>query len=132
MHEDDYAYDTQLQTVWPDHRLTSPPEVRTPIGYTLRTFEWGDQPHFYRLMALAGWPEWDDERLQPWLERILPQGWFMAVEQSSGRIAASAMCLHDHSTLHPFGGELGWLAGDPAHGGSGLGRLVSPSRWRVW
>ena len=35
------------------------------------------------------------------------------------------MALHDHTAWHPFGGELGWVAGDPAHAGKGLGRAVS-------
>lgn len=34
------------------------------------------------------------------------------------------MGLHDHSDLHPFGGELGWVAADPAHAGKGLGYAV--------
>ena len=125
MKESEYQYATQLQMVWPADRLDSPPEPTLSAGYTLRTFEFGDQPRFYELMALAGWPEWDDDRLQPWLERILPGGWFMAVHEESDLIAASAMCLHSYSALHPFGSELGWLAGDPAHAGQGLGKAVS-------
>ena len=48
----------------------------------------------------------------------------MAVHEASSEIVASAMGLHDHSDLHPFGGELGWVAGDPAHAGKGLGMAV--------
>lgn len=33
--------------------------------------------------------------------------------------------MHDHTEQHPFGGELGWLAADPAHAGRGLGMAVS-------
>lgn len=122
---DEYPYETQLQMVWPERLLDEPPAFELPRGYALRTFEWGDRARFYEVMALAGWPGWDDEKLQPWLERTLPDGWFFAVHQASDQIVASAMCLHSHSTLHPFGGELGWLAGDPAHAGKGLGRVVS-------
>ncbi len=125
MNEQEYAYDTQLQMLWPVRFLHLPPSIELPRGYALRTFEWGDQPRFYEVMALAGWPEWDDERLQPWLERILPNGWFMAVHEESDQIVTTAMCLHDHTALQPFGGELGWLAGDPAHAGKGLGRVVT-------
>ena len=45
----------------------------------------------------------------------------MVVHEASNEIVASAMGLHDHSETHPFGGELGWLAADPAHTGKGLG-----------
>ena len=34
------------------------------------------------------------------------------------------MATHMPSDLHPFGGELGWVAGDPDHSGKGLGRVV--------
>jgi mycothiol synthase len=115
---------TQLQMVWPEHLLAAPPTVRLSPGYNLRAYQPGDEVRFYEVMALAGWPGWNDERLQPWIARILPEGWFMAVHQQSSLIAASAMALHSHSEQHPFGGELGWVAGDPAHAGRGLGMAV--------
>jgi mycothiol synthase len=31
------------------------------------------------------------------------------------------MASHSPCALHPYGGELGWVAGDPAHSGKGLG-----------
>jgi mycothiol synthase len=76
-------------------------------------------------MELAGWPGWNDEKLWPWMARIPPESWFMAVHVESGEIVATAMGLHDHTELHPFGGELGWVAGDPAQAGKGLGMAVS-------
>lgn len=115
----------QLQMVWPDHLLDQPPAVRVAQGYHLRTYRPGDEPRFYEVMALAGWPGWDDERLRPWIARIPPGSWFMAVYTASDQIVATAMGLHDHSDDHPFGGELGWVAADPAHSGQGLGLAVS-------
>ena len=64
----------QLQMVWPEHQLSAPPIARPASGYSLRTFRPGDEPRFFRLMELAGWPGWDSERLQPSLSRILPAG----------------------------------------------------------
>lgn len=115
----------QLQMVWPQHLLTSPPVVSVCSGYTLRTYRHGDEPGFYNVMALAGWPGWNDETLRPWMARIVPESWFMAIHEGSGGIVATAMGLHDHSETHPFGGELGWVAGHPAHVGRGLGKAVS-------
>jgi mycothiol synthase len=115
---------TQLQMVWPEYLLDEPPVVQLPCGYTLRTYQRGDEPRFYEIMELAGWPGWNDEKLQPWIARIPPESWFMAVHKASNQIVATAMGLHDHSDLHPFGGELGWVAGDPAHAGKGLGMAV--------
>jgi mycothiol synthase len=110
--------------VWPERLLNAPPVVRLPPGYGLRTYRRGDEARFYKVMELAGWPGWDDTRLQPWLARIPPESWFMVVHESSGEIVATAMGLHDHSELHPFGGELGWVASDLAHAGKGLGMAV--------
>jgi GNAT superfamily N-acetyltransferase len=114
----------QLQMVWPEHLLDAPPAVHAPPGYTLRTYQPGDEPGWFRLMALAGWPGWDEAKLRPWLARIPPGSWFMVIHQASGEIVASALGLHDHSADHPFGGELGWVAADPAHAGRGLGQAV--------
>jgi len=116
---------TQLQMVWPERLLNVPPAVRLPSGYVLRTYQQGDEPRFYKVMELAGWPEWNDEKLRPWLLRILPEGWFMAIHEESSEIVATAMALHDHTWLFPFCGEVGWLAGNPAHAGKGLGMAVS-------
>lgn len=113
----------QLQMVWPEHLRNSPPAVRPPAGYSLRTHQPGDRPRFFQLMELAGWPEWNEQVLQPWLPRILPRGWFMAIHEETGEIVTSAMALH--SDVYPSGGELGWLASDPAHAGKGLGFSVS-------
>lgn len=115
----------QLQMVWPAPLLHTPPVVHLPSDYLLRTYRPGDEPRFYEVMALAGWAGWDDEKLCPWLMRIAPEGWFMAVHRESGDIVATAMALHDPTWSQPFCGELGWLAGDPAHAGRGLGRAVS-------
>jgi len=113
----------QLQMVWPEHLLDTPPAVRLPPGYTLRTYRRGDEPRFYEVMELAGWVGWNDEKLRPWRSRILPEGWFMAIHGESNEIVATAMALH--SKVYPSGGELGWLACDPAHTGKGLGMAVS-------
>jgi mycothiol synthase len=115
----------QLQMVWPERLLNAPPIVALSPGYRLRTYRRGDESRFYQIMELAGWPGWNDEKLQPWISRVLPEGWFLAVHEGSSEIVASAMALHSHSEQHPFGGELGWLASDPAHAGRGLGLAVS-------
>jgi mycothiol synthase len=115
----------QLQMVWPERLLSAPPVARLVAGYGLRTYRPGDEPRFFRLMELAGWSGWDSEKLRPSLSRILPDGWFMAVHEPSGEIVATAMALHNYSCLQPFQGNLGWLAGDPAHAGHGLGSAVS-------
>jgi mycothiol synthase len=48
----------------------------------------------------------------------------MAVHQASGQIVTTAMATHDPTWMVPFCGEVGWVAGDPAHAGRGLGMAV--------
>ena len=115
----------QLRMVWPAERLGSVPVPVPAAGYTVRTYRPGDEPRFYELMALAGWPGWDGERLSYSLNRILPDGWYVAVHTASGAVVASAMALHNYKGTYPFWGELGWLAADPDHSGRALGLAVS-------
>ncbi len=114
----------QLQMIWPERLLNAPPVARVPPGYSLRTYRKGDESRFYKVMELAGWPGWNDEKLKPWTARIPPESWLMAIHDESGKIVATAMGLHDHSEQHPNGSELGWLAGDPAYASKGLGMAV--------
>jgi mycothiol synthase len=113
----------QVQMVWPRGQEL-PAYAGLPEGYRLRTYQPGDEVSFYRVMALAGWPDWDAEKLHPWLHRILPKGWFMVVEERSGEIVATSMATHDPTWQVPFCGEVGWTAADPAHSGKGLGTAV--------
>ncbi|MEM7531790.1 MAG: GNAT family N-acetyltransferase [Chloroflexota bacterium] len=113
----------QLKMCWPE-RLRQPPAVHVPEGYTLRTYQRGDEPGFYHVMDLAGFKDWDDETLRPWLMKILPDGWFLITHDATGEIVATAMANHNATDQHPFAGELGWVAGHPAHSGKGLGMAV--------
>ena len=116
----------QLRMVWPQDRLHAPPAVTVHSDYDLRVYRPGgeDEAGWYRLMELAGFGLWDEDRLAPLLARILPNGWFFAVQRSTGALVASAMACHEPRPLHPFGGALNWVCGDPAHTGKGLGMSV--------
>jgi mycothiol synthase len=115
----------QVQMIWPESRLSLPPTVNVPAGYKIRTFQQSDQDHYYKLMKVAGWSGWDDQKLHPWLYRILPNGWYMIIHNDSNQIVASCMATHDPTWTTPFCGELAWLAGDPTHSGKGLGTAAA-------
>ena len=114
----------QLKMLWPQRLLHAPPQADAPTGYRLRTHRPGDEGAFYQLMDRAGFKDWDDETLAPWLLKILPDGWYLIEHVASGTLVATAMANHNPQDLHPFGGELGWVAGHPDHAGRGLGRAV--------
>ncbi len=114
----------QLQMIYPIDQQSHPATLHLPAGYALRTYQPGDEPQFYEVMKMAGFGDWDDEKLSPWLRKILPDGWFLIVHQPANRIVATTMVLHNPRDLHPFGGEMGWVAADPSHSGKGLGMAV--------
>ena len=114
----------QLRMVWPSERLQQPPAIVLPEGYALRICREEDHARFFELMDLAGWPGWDAEKLRPWAARLLREGWFVAVHRASDTTVATAMALHDCAEFGAPGGELGWVAADPAHVGKRLGAAV--------
>jgi mycothiol synthase len=114
----------QLRMVWPQRLLQTPPALCLHPDYDLRTYRPGDEPQWIHVMALAGFDGWDDERVRTTMARILPDGWFMALHRATGELVATAMATHNPAEFHQFGGELGWVAGDPAHKGKGLGWSV--------
>lgn len=116
----------QLQMLWPEELLDVPPVVHVPDGYELRTFRTGDEDAYCRLMAAAGFEGWNTARLQEWLLRVIPDGLFLVESAAADKreIVATAMATHHPLDLHPFGGGLGWVAGNPEHKGKGLGMTV--------
>ncbi len=110
--------------VWPSDLPAPEVQPLLPPEVLLRTCLPGDLPGFYALMADAGWPGWDAERLRSWLYRILPGGWFILEDLDNGEIIGTSMATHDHTWIEPFCGEVGWTAVHPRHQGKGLGSVV--------
>jgi len=110
----------QLQMIMSNAEVVVP---ELPAGYVLRTFRPSDTESYIELMHAAGFGFWNADVLGEWLNRVLPDGLFV-VEHDSGAIVATAMATHNPSPQHPFGGELGWVAGRPEHKGKGLGAAV--------
>ena len=110
----------QLQMIMSDVEVSVPPP---PDGYVLRTFRSTDAAKYLDLMHAAGFTSWGPETLAGTLNHVLPDGLFV-IEHESGELVATAMATHSPAPLHPFGGELGWVAGHPEHRGKGLGAIV--------
>ena len=114
----------QLQMLWPDFLLTTAPAIHLAPGYVLRSFTEEDAAGYLQLMHAAGFSDCNDARIAQCLQQVLPDGWFVIVQQASGDIVATAMATHNADVLHPYGGELGWVAASPSHAGKGLGLAV--------
>ena len=112
----------QLQMVWP---VSSPaPEPRVPEGYQLRQMRGTDDEAYLALMHKVGFTDWSTASLAEWRGKVLPAGFFVIEHEATGKLAATAMVSHSPREGHPFAAEIGWVGGDPAHKGKGLGRAV--------
>ncbi|RIK44885.1 MAG: hypothetical protein DCC58_07690 [Chloroflexi bacterium] len=116
---------SQLNMLWPEEQLGSPPQVVVPPGYTLRQYHEGDEREYLALLAAVDLAHWDAERFARVQATILPGGFFVVTHDASGALVATALAQHNPRPLHPQGGEVGWVAADPAHSGRGLGRAVT-------
>jgi len=118
----------QLRMVWP----IGSPEVplSVPQGYAIRTYEVGDEARFLWLMEHGEFDPWDDDKLHDNIARVIPGGWFFAVEETSNLVVGTVMCLHNYTGRYPFTGDIGWLACDPGHRGRGLGLSLAGAATR--
>ena len=123
MPEEERPY-AQLQMVWPERLLGSPPHAAVPHGCTMRQFAPADADAYLALMAKAGFKSWDHEQIEKVLSSVLPGGWFLIEQAATGRLVATAMARHRPIEGHPDGGELSWVAADPEHKGKRLGMAV--------
>jgi mycothiol synthase len=114
----------QLRMVWPAASPTLP-AIQLPPGYRLYAEQVGNESDFFALMTAVNWPGWDSDKLQPWRERLLSEGWFWLIHLASGQLVASSMALRDCREFGEQGGEIGWIAVDPAHRGLRLGTAVT-------
>ena len=55
---------------------------------------------------------------------LFSEGLFFIVHDATGELVATAGANHSPSPLHPFAGQLGWVAVSPGHRGKRLGCCV--------
>ena len=120
----------QLQMVLSAQALPGGSLPPMPSGYRLRQYQAEDETGYYALMARAGFDGWGAARMHEVLPTVLPDGFFVVEHLASGQVVASALAQHVPSELHPFGGQLGWVAADPDHRGRKLGTLVTAAATR--
>lgn len=124
----DGSLSPQLQMIWPERLLSTPPIPRVPDGYELRCLkveEPADEAGYVNLIEKVGFGVWDHNRFLEVVRGSLPEGLFVVVHKTTGKIVATALSNHRPLEHHPFGGEMGWVGADPEHKGKGLGLCVS-------
>ena len=120
----------QLQMTVPETSLDSIPPPAIPDGYVLRCYQDSDESDYIRLMDGAGFKGWTHESVTGAISTVLPGGFFLIEHRHTGKLVATAMAQHKPTDQHPYGGELGWVAGDPDHSGRGLGMAVCSAATR--
>lgn len=116
---------SQLEMIWPESKLQSPPKVSLPADYRLRQLEERDAEAWSALMQEAGFGEWPRERIAAHRRTVIPGGFFVVEHVPTGALVATANANHQPQERHPEGGELSFVAASPAHAGKGLGRAVT-------
>jgi mycothiol synthase len=114
-----------MYMVWPINRLPSPPSPAVPSGYVARRRLGSDLGPVRALIDSDG--PIGDRAWESFLDRIVPEGAFLATHAQSGQPVATASAVHNPRATRyyfPFGGEVGYLHVDPAHRGLGLGRTM--------
>ena len=97
-------------------------DILVPEGYKLRQFDHQtDIDQFNKLLLNA---DMGTCRLDYWRNYILPDGFFVVEFLDTKQLVATCFASHQPTQLHPFAGNLGWLAVDPLHRGKKLGNLV--------
>ena len=66
----------QLVMRWPCSRLEKRLPQTIEDGYSIRTYQPGDEQRFLELMEFGEFDPWDEDKLRYNLNRTLPQGWF--------------------------------------------------------
>jgi ribosomal protein S18 acetylase RimI-like enzyme len=115
----------QLGMIWPKAAVGRPVLPDAPSGYGVRTYRAGDEGAFLRVIADGDFGEWDADKLAFNIARVIPGGWFFAVETASDVVVGSVMCLHNYTGKAPFAGDIGWLVCGADHRGHGLGLTLT-------
>ena len=108
--------------------LSGLPEPLLPDGYTVRTYQEGDEASWARIIT-AAFPEfhWDEAKFkaefasQP---QFRPEILFLAVHQATSEAVGTAMAWTEKPSER-LAGCVHWVAVDPAHQGRGVGRLLT-------
>jgi mycothiol synthase len=123
----------QLVMIWWSRRRAGIlPACPLPEGYVLGTFRPDDAAEHLRLMRIAGFADWGEEKLAEAIEKCLPDGFLVIRQIQTDRLVAAAMAQRVPLDGCTDGGELNWVAADPEHRGKGLGYAVCAAATRCF
>ena len=106
------------------------PDLKLAAGFIIRPLEDNELDAYNALRASVGFSQWTAERLASFRCKVLPDSLFVAVEEQTGILAASAAAESTDFAETPELGVLGWVMAHPRFNGQHLGRAVSIAAMR--
>lgn len=101
-------------------------QVEPPAGFTVRPLKKEEHEAYFKLRTGCGFDLWNHETIAKFYEKhAIADGIIVAVEDATGRLAASATAEYGELDDPGVPGTLGWVMTDKEFGGKGLGRAVS-------
>ncbi len=116
----------QLRMIF-DCALTTLPALTPPAGFRVRAMQPGEEEAYLQLRRDGGFASsnWSLDNLNKLLAKALPDGLFLAVDEATGALAASAAAEKSDYEDHPELGCLGWVMASEVYRGRQLGKTVS-------
>ncbi len=111
-----------LEMVWPETKLSTPPEVKIADGYRLRQFDPLETENYYDMFVAAGIGK---PPLDYWHKHVLPGGFFVMEHIDSKAMVGSILAAHQPTSRHPCAGIMSWMAVDAKHRGKHIGASLS-------
>lgn len=99
----------QLRMIF-DCAVTTLPALTPPAGFRVRAMQPGEEEAYLQLRLDGGFASsnWNRDNLNKLLAKALPDGLFLAVDEATGTLAASAAAERSDYEDHPELGCLGW------------------------
>ncbi|MBM6617177.1 hypothetical protein [Bacillus suaedaesalsae] len=117
------THEKALIMLCPPDLLHTPPKPLVPNGYYERNYREEDRFAYVKLLENEGW-NINDEQLDDFFTRVLPNGLYFLIDHATEEIVSSAVALHNPKSGYyhfPFGGEIGFVFTPPNHRNKGLG-----------
>jgi mycothiol synthase len=97
-------------------------QIHLNQGYELKIFNPVTDTELYQQLLIE--TEMGECPLDYWMKHILPNGFFVVKEVSTGKIVGACFSSHHPTDRHKMAGNLGWLAVDKTHRGARIGEVL--------